>query len=73
MQKENQALERLLTSGRWGAYFRLMRINKPIGTLLLLWPTLWALWLAGRGAPTLWTLLVFVAGVFFDACRRVCD
>ncbi|QYM97354.1 4-hydroxybenzoate octaprenyltransferase [Dickeya ananatis] len=64
MQKENQALERLLTSGRWGAYFRLMRINKPIGTLLLLWPTLWALWLAGRGAPTLWTLLVFVAGVF---------
>ncbi|GAB7197182.1 4-hydroxybenzoate octaprenyltransferase [Dickeya zeae] len=64
MQKENQALERLLTSGRWGAYFRLMRINKPIGTLLLLWPTLWALWLAGRGAPTFWTLLVFVAGVF---------
>ncbi|PXW46749.1 4-hydroxybenzoate polyprenyltransferase [Erwinia sp. AG740] len=64
MQKENQALERLLTSGRWGAYFRLMRINRPIGTLLLLWPTLWALWLAGRGAPTFWTLLVFVAGVF---------
>ncbi len=64
MQKENQALERLLTSGRWGAYFRLMRINKPIGTLLLLWPTLWALWLAGRGTPAPWTLLVFVAGVF---------
>ncbi len=64
MQKENQALERLLTSGRWGAYFRLMRIDNPIGSLLLLWPTLWALWLAGGGAPALWTLLVFVAGVF---------
>ncbi len=64
MQKENQALERLLTSERWGAYCRLMRINNPIGTLLLLWPTLWALWLAGRGTPAPWTLLVFVAGVF---------
>ncbi|MCI4002232.1 4-hydroxybenzoate octaprenyltransferase [Dickeya dianthicola] len=41
-----------------------MRINNPIGTLLLLWPTLWALWLSGRGTPAPWTLLVFVAGVF---------
>ncbi|WP_304164727.1 4-hydroxybenzoate octaprenyltransferase [Lonsdalea britannica] len=46
------------------AYCRLMRIDKPIGSLLLLWPTLWALWLAGRGAPTSWTLWVFVLGVF---------
>ncbi|AFR01932.1 4-hydroxybenzoate octaprenyltransferase [Pectobacterium brasiliense] len=41
-----------------------MRIDKPIGSLLLLWPTLWALWLAGGGAPAPWTLFVFVAGVF---------
>jgi 4-hydroxybenzoate polyprenyltransferase len=41
-----------------------MRIDKPIGSLLLLWPTLWALWLAGGGVPAPWTLFVFVAGVF---------
>ncbi|WP_372490527.1 4-hydroxybenzoate octaprenyltransferase [Brenneria goodwinii] len=57
-------LERSVTAGKWLAYCRLMRIDKPIGSLLLLWPTLWALWLAGRGAPEPWTLLVFVAGVF---------
>ncbi|MGG2140601.1 4-hydroxybenzoate octaprenyltransferase [Symbiopectobacterium sp. RP] len=57
-------LERSMTAGKWGAYCRLMRIDKPIGSLLLLWPTLWALWLAGGGVPSPWTLLVFVAGVF---------
>ncbi|QTF10088.1 4-hydroxybenzoate octaprenyltransferase [Brenneria izadpanahii] len=57
-------MERSVTAGKWLAYCRLMRIDKPIGSLLLLWPTLWALWLAGRGAPEPWTLLVFVAGVF---------
>ncbi|WP_419149893.1 4-hydroxybenzoate octaprenyltransferase [Pantoea agglomerans] len=41
-----------------------MRIDKPIGTLLLLWPTLWALWLADMAIPPLPVLLVFVAGVF---------
>lgn len=41
-----------------------MRINKPIGALLLLWPTLWALWLAGRETPSASILLIFVAGVF---------
>lgn len=53
-----------MTAGKWGAYCRVMRIDKPIGYLLLLWPTLWALWLAGGGVPSPWTLLVFVAGVF---------
>ncbi len=53
-----------MTAGKWGAYCRLMRIDKPIGSLLLLWPTLWALWLAGGDVPRPWTLLVFVAGVF---------
>lgn len=46
------------------AYHRLMRTDKPIGALLLLWPTLWALWLATPGMPPLTILLVFVAGVW---------
>ncbi|MEH0873615.1 4-hydroxybenzoate octaprenyltransferase [Pectobacterium cacticida] len=57
-------METSVTTGKWLAYCRLMRIDKPVGSLLLLWPTLWALWLAGRGAPAPWTLFVFVAGVF---------
>lgn len=45
------------------AYWRLMRFDKPIGTLLLLWPTLAALWLANQGQPP-WTLLIiFVVGI----------
>ena len=43
-------------------YWQLMRFHKPIGTLLLLWPTLWALWIAARGMPSPWILLVFVGG-----------
>lgn len=46
------------------AYHRLMRTDKPIGALLLLWPTLWALWVATSGLPPLWILAVFVAGVW---------
>ncbi len=45
-------------------YIRLMRIDKPIGTFLLLWPTLWALWFATNGQPDPFILIVFVAGVF---------
>ena len=41
----------------------LMRLNKPIGILLLLWPTCWALWLAGKGRPDLWIVGIFVLGV----------
>ena len=44
------------------AYERLMRLDKPIGILLLLWPTLWALWIASRGIPDWITLLIFVTG-----------
>jgi len=47
----------------WNAYWRLMRFDRPIGTLLLLWPTWWALLLAGGGRPTLKDILVFTAGV----------
>ena len=51
-------------SERLPHYLRLMRIDKPIGTLLLLWPTLWALWLAAGGPPPLHILLIFVIGTF---------
>lgn len=43
-------------------YFKLMRLHKPIGISLLLWPTLWALWLGAGGVPPLKVLLVFVVG-----------
>jgi 4-hydroxybenzoate polyprenyltransferase len=45
-------------------YGLLMRIDKPIGTLLLMWPALWALWIAGEGRPDPFVMLVFVLGVF---------
>lgn len=44
-------------------WMRLIRLHKPIGILLLLWPTLWALWLASGGFPTLTLLFIFTAGV----------
>lgn len=44
-------------------YIQLTRMDKPIGTLLLLWPTLWALWIAAEGMPKLDVLLVFILGV----------
>lgn len=44
-------------------YVELMRLNKPIGIWLLLWPTLWALWLAGEGHPDAGIFTVFVVGV----------
>ncbi|MFE8070528.1 4-hydroxybenzoate octaprenyltransferase [Marinobacteraceae bacterium S3BR75-40.1] len=48
----------------WPEYVQLMRINRPIGSFLLLWPTLWALWLAADGFPSLTNLIVFTLGVF---------
>ncbi|WP_404341149.1 4-hydroxybenzoate octaprenyltransferase [Pseudoalteromonas mariniglutinosa] len=45
-------------------YQQLMRTDKPIGTLLLLWPTYWALWLANQGLPNLQLFVVFSLGVF---------
>lgn len=44
-------------------YIQLMRVDKPIGTLLLLWPTYWALWLANDGMPSLVNFVVFTLGV----------
>ncbi len=49
--------------GRYKQYALLMRLNKPIGIFLLLWPTLWALWIAGDGHPNSMVLFVFVTGV----------
>ncbi|TJZ73140.1 4-hydroxybenzoate octaprenyltransferase [Chitiniphilus eburneus] len=43
-------------------YLRLTRLNKPIGILLLMWPTLWGLWFAGQGRPEWWVALIFVVG-----------
>jgi 4-hydroxybenzoate polyprenyltransferase len=45
-------------------YFRLVRLDKPIGTVLLLWPTLAALWLASNGVPDWRLLVIFVLGTF---------
>ncbi len=45
-------------------YLKLIRFDRPIGTLLLLWPTLWALWLAADGIPPYKYLIIFSLGVF---------
>ena len=47
---------------RLDAYERLIRLDKPIGTLLLLWPTLWAVWLAADGRPSAAIVLIFLLG-----------
>lgn len=48
--------------GRMVIYAKLMRVDKPIGTLLLLWPTYWALWIASKGVPD--------ADIFYCLYRR---
>lgn len=55
---------KLIFSPKIKPYVELMRLNKPIGSLLLLWPTLWALWVASNGKPNLNILLIFILGVF---------
>jgi len=52
--------ETLPTANRW---LRLMRLDRPIGTYLLLWPTYWALWFASAGSPSLANLIIFTLGV----------
>lgn len=47
----------------FGAYWRLMRFDRPIGILLLLWPTWWALLLAGEGRPAVRNIVIFTLGV----------
>ena len=45
-------------------WIQLMRLDRPIGSMLLMWPTLWALWIAGDGTPGLKHIIIFVLGVF---------
>ena len=51
-------------SSRLSDYLALIRFDKPIGTLLVLWPTLWGLWIASSGEPKLSHLIIFVLGCF---------
>src|SRR3990167_4056227 len=44
-------------------YFILMRFHRPVGVVLLLWPTLWALWIAGYGHPSSKNIIIFLLGV----------
>ena len=53
----------LLNSDKLSAYWLLMRADKPIGTFLLLWPTMWGLLIAANGWPGLHVTVVFVLGV----------
>ena len=55
-------MDRAFIERRLDAYERLLRLDKPIGTLLLLWPTLWALWLASRGVPPVELTAIFCIG-----------
>jgi len=52
-----------MTKAQLHQYALLMRLHRPIGILLLLWPTLWALWIAGDGYPDLLITIVFIFGV----------
>lgn len=54
----------LLSQEKIFAYWQLMRLDRPIGSLLLLWPTLWALFLSSRGLPDFSILCIFILGVF---------
>ena len=52
-------------------YAYLIRLDKPIGAYLLLWPTLWALWIAAKGWPDMLVLFVFCYRRFSDALCRL--
>jgi 4-hydroxybenzoate polyprenyltransferase len=54
----------MLVAANLPAYARLMRWHRPIGTLLLLWPTLWAVWFAAEGKPAWWVVVIFTVGTF---------
>lgn len=54
-----------MTTSKAQAFWQLTRMNRPIGSLLLLWPTLWALFLAADGLPDWHVFIVFVLGVVF--------
>jgi len=54
----------MASTSKTSALLQLIRFDKPKGTLLLLWPTLWALWIAARGVPDCGLLAIFIGGTF---------
>ena len=52
----------MLLQERLSLYIKLARLDRPVGILLLLWPTLWAIWIASNGSPPLLILIIFVVG-----------
>jgi len=56
--------EQLRRTSRVQSFMKLIRADRPIGYLLLLWPTLWSLWLAGNGQPKPFLVVIFTIGVF---------
>ena len=54
----------MASNSKTSALLELIRFDRPIGTLLLLWPTLWALWIAAGGIPDYKLLAIFTAGTF---------
>ena len=57
-------MQQEIQHSRFSLYLQLMRFDRPIGTLLLLWPTLWGLWIAAEGIPDPLLLVIFSLGVF---------
>ncbi|OZG75057.1 4-hydroxybenzoate polyprenyltransferase [Hahella sp. CCB-MM4] len=51
-------------AAHWQTYLQLMRVDRPIGIYLVLWPTLWALWAAAKGIPSIKNLVIFTVGTF---------
>ena len=71
-QYGQQASSNKRNQGQLKAIVELMRLDKPWGTILLLWPTIWALWLANDGMPNAQILLVFIiGGILMRACGCV--
>ena len=56
---------------RWRDFYELARMDRPIGSYLLLWPTLWALWLAADGTPSFHNFVVFSLVFFSPAVQAV--
>ena len=63
MSASQQPIDSEFLRQRLKHYARLIRLDRPIGIYLLLWPTLWALWIASDGNPSPWLAFIFVAGV----------
>lgn len=61
---QSQAHQPLTLKEKLTAYAQLMRMDKPIGTYLVMWPALWALWIAAEGMPDLKLLFIFIVGAF---------